>query len=612
MRVITLILSFTLLLSHYLDAQNILNKIGAGVTCGESIFDSGGASSNYENNAYSEATFHPSAEDEYVSIEFIHAYIEGCCDIINIYDGENIEAPLIRGGPSKDNELNGQIYSASPSNLSGSITITFSSDQVIEYSGWEVHVQCLKRSEVYGCTNPLSCNFNPLANIDDNSCMNYFGCNNANAINYDANALCDNNTCLILGCTNQVAINYNPNSNLDDGSCIVKGCANVLMFNYNPEVTIGDGFCIPIIYGCMNNYAYNYNTASNIDDNSCVNKRSGCLDVNAINYNPLANVDDYSCEFIPIYGCSNPLYLEYDTKVNLDDGTCNNYIIYGCTNQVSINYNPNSNLDDGSCVNENNYNLVYGCTNKSACNYNPQANSDGGSCEFPDGCTDEKAINYDPEASCDNGTCEFITISTNMIYGCIDESACNYNPQSNSDDGSCEFPDGCTDEKAINYDPEASCDNGTCQSKIHGCIDKKYIEYNPQANIEDESCKTELDIGLKYLGGYIFELNYKNNGEPFGKVVSESDLGTFTWEEARTKAITSNINDFDDWYIPDVADFNSIYRAIEKIEQNNFDKHYWTSKPYKTLSAIVFDMSNNNSCSTSIQYKYKLRVIRAF
>jgi len=612
MRVIKIILSFTLLIFHYLDAQNTLNKIGSRVSCGSIIFDSGDASRSYENNSYSEATFYPSSEYEYVSLEFIHADIEGCCDIINIYDGENTEAPLIKGGPSGDTELNGQIYSATSSNLSGSITLTFSSDQYIEHSGWEIHVKCIKKSEVYGCTNPLSCNFNPLANKDDDSCMDYFGCTNENAINYDLNALCDNNSCLISGCTNQASINYNPYANLDDGSCIVEGCMNAIMFNYNSEATIGDGSCVPIIYGCMNHNAFNYNPSSNIDDNSCVVKIYGCLEVKALNYNPHANSDDYSCEFIPLYGCSNPLYLEYDSKVNIDDGTCNNFIIYGCTNQSSINFNPNANLDDESCLSESNYILVYGCMNILACNHNPEANTDDGNCQFPDGCTDENAINYDQEASCDNGSCEFITSSSNMIYGCMSESACNYNLEANTNDGSCEFPDGCTDENAINYDSEASCDNGTCQSKIYGCKDKKYIEYNIKANIEDESCKTELDIGLIYLGGYIFELNYNNNGEPYGKVVCESDVGTFTWKEAKTNAITSKINGFNDWYIPDLADFQSIYRVIEKIEINNFDRFYWTSKPFKKLSAIVFDMSKNNSGSTSVKYKYNLRVIRAF
>ena len=48
-----------------------------------------------------------------------------------------------------------------------------------------------------GCTDPNALNYNPLANIDNGSCI----------FNTE-------------GCTDPTAINFNPNANLDDGSCI--------------------------------------------------------------------------------------------------------------------------------------------------------------------------------------------------------------------------------------------------------------------------------------------------------------------------------------------------------------------------------------------------------
>ena len=71
MRVIKIILSFTILITHYLDAQNTINKIESRLSCGSIMFDSGGASGSYENNSYSEVTFYPSSENEYVSIESV-------------------------------------------------------------------------------------------------------------------------------------------------------------------------------------------------------------------------------------------------------------------------------------------------------------------------------------------------------------------------------------------------------------------------------------------------------------------------------------------------------------------------------------------------------------
>jgi hypothetical protein len=50
---------------------------------------------------------------------------------------------------------------------------------------------------VYGCTNPYSINFSPLANVDDGSCVP-----------------------IVFGCNDVDALNYNPDANMNDGSCI--------------------------------------------------------------------------------------------------------------------------------------------------------------------------------------------------------------------------------------------------------------------------------------------------------------------------------------------------------------------------------------------------------
>lgn len=84
---------------------------------------------------------------------------------------------------------------------------------------------------VYGCTDSNSINYNPLATVDDGSCV------------YDT-------TALIYGCTDPLALNYNPLANIDDGSCvydttaIVYGCMDSTAINYNPLATVDDGSCI--------------------------------------------------------------------------------------------------------------------------------------------------------------------------------------------------------------------------------------------------------------------------------------------------------------------------------------------------------------------------------
>jgi gliding motility-associated-like protein len=71
---------------------------------------------------------------------------------------------------------------------------------------------------VYGCTNPIACNYNPNAGCDDGSC-NLPGCTDPIACNYDLNADCDDGSCTYPGCTDPLACNFVATAGCDDGSC---------------------------------------------------------------------------------------------------------------------------------------------------------------------------------------------------------------------------------------------------------------------------------------------------------------------------------------------------------------------------------------------------------
>ena len=55
----------------------------------------------------------------------------------------------------------------------------------------------------------------------------------------------------IFGCTSDLADNYNPMANIDDGSCLIPGCTYFNSPNYNPDATYDDGTC-DFIDGDMN------------------------------------------------------------------------------------------------------------------------------------------------------------------------------------------------------------------------------------------------------------------------------------------------------------------------------------------------------------------------
>ena len=99
----------------------------------------------------------------------------------------------------------------------------------------------------YGCTDPLACNYDSLATIDDGSCLTIYGCTDSLAFNYDSLATCDDGSCIpfIYGCTDPNAFNYYPGANVDNGSCIYIGCTgySCLLITIHWQ-TIDDGSCL--------------------------------------------------------------------------------------------------------------------------------------------------------------------------------------------------------------------------------------------------------------------------------------------------------------------------------------------------------------------------------
>lgn len=419
-----------------------------------------------------------------------------------------------------------------------------------------------------GCTDIAACNFNAAAACLDASCeyptetyldcagscindvnsngvcdeLDAQGCTDDSALNYDPIAVIDNGSCvyIVLGCTDVDACNYTIAANTDDGSCTLPGCNDAEACNFDPQAGCYDGTCdYPFNnydcngnclndansngicdeyeeYGCTDEEATNYNGDATSDDGSCI--YSGCTDVAACNYDATAGLDDGSCtlpgctdanacNYDATAGCQGVIVCTYPTANYLDcsgnclndgnsNGVCDEFDSEGCLDPTADNYNENATIEDGSC-------LYLGCIDVTACNFDPTALDDDGSCTYP-GCTNELACNYDPAAGCDDQSCE--------LAGCTDAAACNYDASASCDNGSCSFP-GCTDVNACNYDASAGCpevgscvfpdfaydcagdcvndgnNNGICDEFDNlGCTNTDADNYNPFALEDDGSC----------------------------------------------------------------------------------------------------------------------------
>jgi hypothetical protein len=348
-----------------------------------------------------------------------------------------------------------------------------------------------------------------------NGCLNP-GCQDLNACNYDALADCDDDSCVyaqaFLNCLGECI-----NDADSDGICDeleVPGCTATMACNYNPDATNDNSSCLFEGNACDDN---NLSTINDLITASCDCQGTlfllGCTDVSACNYNPEATNNDGSCIFPPnasITGSvvvsdfseSNyvaPLFQNANYQWEVTNGViqsgqstatisvfwagqglgevCLTITLNGCQASVAC---TNIVITPG--------NDVVGCTNEIACNYNSNATLDDNNCIFiGDSCNDgDGTTNND---SIDNN-CDCVGIS-NLIFGCTVSAACNFNPEATADDASCFFiGDFCDDGNELT---EGDSIQSTCLCEgilivVQGCTDPDGCNYDPLAVFDDGSC----------------------------------------------------------------------------------------------------------------------------
>jgi len=243
---------------------------------------------------------------------------------------------------------------------------------------------------IFGCTDPLANNYNPLANlILDDDCVYTIDCNtpfvhNASLINYENNSniswnfTSDNGEDLKIdfaGATNDgepdewadcwgngngyfdyiklyqpgeldamnVSPGYHPNPSSIYGYCLE---------NFS-SIVVPSGTTLVFSSDDTGTEAFSFSVSLNVE--GCDDTVTACMDLSAANYNAIADIaDDSLCEY---NGCTDLLALNYDSSATQDDSSCI-YVIEGCMDSLACNYNDVATEDNGSCYNND---LGCGC-----------------------------------------------------------------------------------------------------------------------------------------------------------------------------------------------------------------------------------------------------------
>ena len=343
---------------------------------------------------------------------------------------------------------------------SGSYTLTYGGAIVASGGAFgtsETSSNLICGSINYGCTDPLACNYDPSAIVDDGSCLTDYGCMDPLATNYDASATCDDGSCFIgtPGCTDPTATNYDATATVDDGSCTYctttlpysedfnngigswtnTGSAGDWLLNSGGTPSNNTGPTDDVTGG--GNYMYIESSATNNPNVGPFTLTSECFDISNVTNPSLSfyyNMYGSAIGTLNVYANNNLIW-----TLNGDQGQGWNLVQIPLTstgNTLIIEFEGTTGSSWAGDIAIDNIEIIVtqqisGCTNPLACNYDASATVDDGSCLTDYGCTDPLATNYDVFATCDDGSCFYV------MSGCTDPIADNYDATATVDDGSC-------------------------------------------------------------------------------------------------------------------------------------------------------------------------------
>ena len=264
-------------------------------------------------------------------------------------------------------------------------------------------------NEIYGCTEALAINYNPIA-TENQGCL-YPGCMDQNALNYagpgnlngiDPPANNPDNSCEYP--VFELDWSYD---NTDQDATIAISAITGLDTNDFTDMVIGvfysNSFMADSTYtglSCASSYnaAPDYASMSVYSDEVYSSEKDGFEFQEELTYIVLYNDQEYfaTATYVPSFGAtwgmfdlvSENIFIPYSLYI-VQELAVQGPVEFGCTDPLYVEYDSNANIDNGTCSIE----VIGGCMDPVAANYDSQSNTEDGSCEYP-GCTDSSYLEY--------------------------------------------------------------------------------------------------------------------------------------------------------------------------------------------------------------------------
>jgi hypothetical protein len=347
-----------------------------------------------------------------------------------------------------------------------------------------------------GCMDPVACNYDATATIDDGTCesISCYGCMDPAAFNYDATMTYDDGSCLYCSLTSSGIVTNDTGAG--DGSI---------------DFTVDNSYCVTttdLFVSVAGGNGQNGN-AFNI-----INTSGAPLYIDGFSQGPgsgntavLGAVVEVFCAYGD-YTVGTPSWTSVaSATVDLTPSLTTGYvqIAGGITIPAGGTYGFWVGRSDGGTVQYTNGTGTVGVTPWSSDANMTVTEGHGGT--YPTGLNfsprnwngtvhygDPLAVtstfvwsNGDTTEDVDNLTAGTYTVTATDCYGCTVTDTFTV---------IVSIDPGCTDPLAFNYDPTANTDDGSCVPFINGCTDPLAVNYDATANVDDGSCNYCTDNSL--------------------------------------------------------------------------------------------------------------------